>query len=173
MISEWREKPAPVADFWQRYIDQVDEGVDLVELLEEQIDEVETFFMDIPDIKLSYRYSAGKWSPREILGHLSDTERVLSFRALSYARLDPTELPRFDEDLWVANAGADDRSLDELLSDFATVRLSTISLFTSLDEGSLTRIGKANGKEISVIRQFYSIPGHVEHHLRVIKERYL
>jgi hypothetical protein len=173
MISSWTEKPAPVADFWQRYIDQVNPGSDLVELLEEQIDEVENFFMELPDIKLSYRYSAGKWSPKEILGHLADTERVLSFRALSYARLDKTELPPFDEDLWVANSNADLRSLDDLLSDFATVRLATISLFTGLDEGSLMRIGKANGKEITVIRQFYSIPGHVEHHLQVIKDRYL
>jgi hypothetical protein len=173
MISSWTEKPEPVSDFWQRYIDNVEAHKDLLDLLEEQIDEVEIFFTSLPDIKLSYRYSAGKWSPKEILGHLADTERVLSFRALSYARLDPTELPRFDEDLWVANSNADSRSLDDLLSDFASVRLATISLFTGLEEGSLTRIGKANGKEVSVIRQFYSIPGHVVHHLNVIKERYL
>jgi hypothetical protein len=173
MITEWHDKPAPVADYWQRYIDQVPDESELVEYLLDQVDAVMDFFNDLPDIRLSHRYAAGKWSPKEILGHLSDAERVLSFRAASFARMDRTELPAFDEEVWVAHSNAESRELRDLLVEFEAVRRSTVAFLMGLDENMLERKGIANKNETSVIRMLYVIGGHVEHHLKVIRERYL
>jgi hypothetical protein len=173
MINEWTSRPAPVADYWERYISRVPQDVELIEYMLDQIDAVAEFYHDMPDIKLSWRYAAGKWSPKELLGHLIDTERVLSFRAVSFARLDPTVLPAFEEDLWVANANGDTRELGDLLNEFEAVRRSTVALIMGLDPNMMERQGTANKNTTSVVRMLYAIAGHVEHHLQVMRERYL
>jgi uncharacterized damage-inducible protein DinB len=123
--------------------------------------------------QLTYRYAAGKWTIKEILAHIIDDERIYSYRALRFARNDHTELPGFDQDEYTLYAGAGQRSIDDLLQEFITVRNATISLFDSLDDAALTRAGVASGNIMSVRAAAYHIAGHELHHVNIIKERYL
>ena len=112
----------------------------------------------------------GKWTIKEILGHI---ERICAYRALRFARNDATELPGFDQDLFARNSGANQRDMTDLLSEFVTVRQSTITLFNSLDDLALMRTGVADGNQVSVRALAYHIAGHELRHVSIIKERYL
>jgi hypothetical protein len=127
----------------------------------------------VPEEKLSYRYAEGKWTIKEIMAHLIDDERIYAYRALRFARNDQTELPGFDQDDYAIESAANERSLDDLLEEFAAVRRSTIALFNSFDERVWTRSGVASGNVMSVRAAAYHIAGHELRHLNIIKERYL
>ncbi|MBK9741672.1 MAG: DinB family protein [Saprospiraceae bacterium] len=117
-------------------------------------------------------YAAGKWTAKEILQHLIDTERIFSYRALRFARADETPLPGFDENKYAQNINTSRRTIDDLLLEFAAVRQSTLGLFIGLDEVELQRVGTASNQQISVLALGFTIVGHVIHHINVIKERY-
>lgn len=110
---------------------------------------------------------------KEILQHITDDERIYAYRALRFARNDPTELPSFDQEVVVANSGANDRSLGSLLDEYLTVRASTLSPFDGLPEAALTRIGTANGNPMSVRAAALHIAGHELHHLDSIRANYV
>jgi hypothetical protein len=114
----------------------------------------------------------GKWSVKEVVGHLSDGERVFSYRALRFARADATDLPGFEENEWVANANFDRRTLASLAAEFATVRAATLALFASLDGEELLRRGTANGQAVSVRALAALLVGHERHHVGLLRERY-
>lgn len=117
-------------------------------------------------------YAPGKWSVKETLGHIADTERVLAYRLLRVARGDETPLPAFDHDLFVHVASFDERSLASLLAEFEAVRAATLALVETLDPATHDRRGVASGSPVSVRALVYIIAGHVQHHLGVLHERY-
>ena len=149
-----------------------DDGLILKHLEDNQRATAE-FLRTLPEDTLTYRYAEGKWTIKEILAHLIDDERIYAYRALRFARNDQTELPGFEQDDYALESGANKRSLDELLEEFAVVRKSTIALFNSFDEHVLCRSGVASGNVMSVRAAAYHIAGHELRHLKIVKERYL
>jgi uncharacterized damage-inducible protein DinB len=145
----------------------------VLEHLQDNLTTTTDLLLSLPEEKLTYRYAAGKWTIKEILAHLSDDERIYAYRALRFARNDKTELPGFDQDDYTRYSGANQRSLNDLLQEFATVRAATISLFAGFDSDALLRVGVADGRVMSVRAAAYHLAGHEMRHVNIIKERYL
>lgn len=145
---------------------------DVRALLEQQVVALRVACAALSDSDALYRYAPGKWSIKEVVGHLSDTERVLSGRALRVSRGDATPLPGFDEDAYVAAAGFDRRSLEDLLTELDRVRASTLALLDSVEPQGWERRGVANGVEVSLRAIAHIIAGHAQHHSRILGERY-
>ena len=158
--------------FHKDYI-QILENVILQEELEICLHRFIKFVQNIPMDKFDYRYDKGKWTIKEIIQHLIDSERVFSYRALRISRNDSTPLPGFDENSFVENTNANNRTLQSLLTEMAVVRQSTLSLFASFSEAQLTRMGTASNHAISVRAIGFIIIGHQEHHQKIFTERYL
>ncbi len=167
-----RPEPNEYAPYYQRYIDLV-KGDNPIKALENQIIAMQAFLSEIPEDKENYRYAEGKWSIKEIIGHLIDTERIFGYRALSFARKEKTPLPGFEENDYVAAANFEKRSFYNLVHEYNLVRESHLALFKSFDEQALSQVGNANGNDMSVRAIIFSIAGHELHHLQVIRERYL
>jgi len=159
-------------EYYARYISQVPEG-DLIAMLRDQIMETVSLLRGLPPAKGNYAYAPGKWTIKEVIGHLSDAERVFQYRALTFARAPGTALPGFDENAWVPAGNFGVRTLDDLLEEFQIVRAATVQLARHLDEETLKQRGTANGNEISVRALLYIIAGHERHHLALFRERYL
>jgi uncharacterized damage-inducible protein DinB len=141
--------------------------------LQENLDSTSRFISSLSEEKLAHRYAEGKWTIKEILAHIIDDERIFTYRALRFARNDKTELPGFDQDDFARYSGANERSVADLLAEFATVRHSTIALFNSFTDEALLRSGVASGNIMSVRAAAYHIAGHELRHINIIKERYL
>lgn len=164
--------PSEHLPYYKKYIALVKE-VPLVEaLLQGQVDTI-SFFRAIPEEKLGFRYAEGKWSPKQVLLHLIDTERVFAYRALQFARSDNADLKGYDENIFAENSNADQRSLESLLEEYSAVRTASIHLFKSFDPTAMERFGKANGGPMSVRAAGYIICGHEIHHQNIVRERYL
>ena len=155
------------------YINQVSNEYPLLEELEISIHRLIKFVQNIPMDKFDYRYAEGKWTIKEILQHLIDAERIFAYRALRFARNDKTPLPGFDENDYAAEAHADKRSIQELLTELAVVRQATLSLFKSFSQEELLRKGIASNNPVSVRALGFVIIGHQNHHERIFQERYL
>lgn len=134
---------------------------------------IELFLKSLPEDKLEYKYAEGKWTIKDILQHLIDTERVFTYRALRIARKDKTPLPGYDENAFATTSVADARSFDSLLVEYKSVRAATVSLFNSFTETMLKEKGIASGSAISVRAIGFILIGHENHHCEIIKERYL
>lgn len=160
------------ATFYAGYI-QALENVELIEELEICVHEFIKFVQNIPMDKFDYRYAEGKWTIKDIIQHLIDAERIFSYRALRISRNDKTPLPGFDENFYVDNTNANDRSIQDLLTELAVVRQSTLSLYKSFTQEQLARIGTASDKEVSVRAIGFIIIGHQKHHQKIFEERYL
>ena len=167
--------PRPAADeaspYYHGYIAQVS-GENLGEQLVDQLAEVERLFGAVDDTSALARYSPGKWSVKEVLGHLVDVERIFAYRLLRIGRGDITPLPGFDENVYVPPAGFDDRALRDLVAEFRAVRLSTVALLNGLPSAAWSRRGSASGNPVSTRALAYIIVGHVTHHLGVLRDRY-
>lgn len=160
------------APFYGTYIGKVPEG-DLLQLLEEQRRATQALLAGIPEARALHRYAPGKWSVKEVVGHLMDSERVFCYRALRFARGDQTPLSGFDENVYVPAGKFDPRPVAELAAELDAVRRATIALFRGFDAAALARRGPANGKEVSVRALAYIIAGHERHHVGIVRERYL
>ncbi|MBK7965070.1 MAG: DinB family protein [Bacteroidetes bacterium] len=166
-----RNKIQPLPTFFDRYILEVEED-DLIQALGNSLEYWDNFDWDLLE-KLGNRvYQAGKWSVKDILQHINDNERVQSYRILRFARNDNTSLPGYDEDLFVANANANDRSLDDLRDEFIYLRKASCSLLKSFNEEVLLRKGICFNIELSVLALGFVLVGHQMHHLKVMEERY-
>jgi uncharacterized damage-inducible protein DinB len=161
------------AAYYGTYIDNVSEEYNLVEELEISVHRLIKFVQNIPMDKFDYRYAEGKWTIKDILQHLIDAERIFAYRALCFARNDKTKLPGFEENDYVGEANANDRGIQELLSELAVVRQSSLSLFKSFSEEELLRKGIASNNPMSVRALGFVIIGHQNHHQRIFGERYL
>ncbi len=160
------------ANFFSTYIDILD-NVNLQEDLEIFLHEFIKFIQNIPLDKFDYRYEEGKWTIKEIIQHLIDTERIMSYRALRISRNDQTNLPGFNENDYVENTNANTRSIQDLLTEMAVVRQATLSLFKSFSEQQLLRFGNASNHRISVRALGFIIIGHQKHHQNIFQQRYL
>ena len=167
--------PRPGADehnpYYSKYIDQVPEG-DLVSMLREQCMDTVAMLRGFSDEKANFAYAPGKWTVKEVIGHIADTERVFGYRALSIARNDKTNLPGFDENAWVPEGRFGARTLGDLLEEFQVVRASTVQFARHLSDEVLARRGSANGHTISVRALLYISAGHERHHVALFRERY-
>ncbi len=158
--------------FYKHYIDLV-EDINLIDALEKGLKTNQTFFENLPDSKWDYQYAEGKWTPKDILLHIADTERVFAYRALYFSRSINAELKGFDENLFSENALASSKTVASLLQNYVSVRNATLSLFQSFNENQLKQLGKANGSIMSVRAAGFVICGHEKHHCNIITERYL
>ena len=172
MITATAPDRTEAADYYFTYIDQVGDG-DIRQILEAQSGEALAFLRGISDERARHRYAPGKWSIRQVVSHLNDTERAFAFRALWFARGFDSPLPSFDQNIAIAGAGADSRSWESHLQEFDAVRAATLALFRNLPEEAWSRQGIASGNTFSVRALAYIAAGHVTHHLRIVRERYL
>lgn len=160
------------APYYGRYIDQVPDG-DVLRLLEDQIADTAQLLGDIAEERASHRYAPGKWSIKEVVGHLSDAERIFAYRALRIARGDETPLPGFDQEPYVTAGNFDRRTLADLTAEFSSVRAATLTLFRGLDEEAFMRRGTASGVVFTVRALPYIIAGHERHHVTILRQKYL
>jgi uncharacterized damage-inducible protein DinB len=166
-----RPNPGEYDPFYQGYLDHVPQG-DILGLLELQLGKTLEAVRGLTDEQARFRYAPGKWSIKQVIGHLADAERVLSYRAFRFSRDDPTALPGFEEDDYVANSVYDERPLEEVVEELARARAASIAFFRSLTPEMTTRRGVANEAEITVRALPWIIVGHERHHLAVLRERY-
>lgn len=159
------------ASFYASYVARVPEE-DVIAALEKQGRETAALFREIDDTKAGYRYADGKWSVKEVVGHLTDAERVFAFRTLAFARGDESPLPGFDEETYVRNAEFDRQPMSLVVEQYEVGRRSTLLLLKSLQQSDWEKRGVANDAEVSVRALAYIIVGHERHHLSVLRERY-
>ena len=147
--------------------------VDLFKILNTSSEDLLKTVKDLSEEKLVFRYDEGKWTIKELVQHLIDTERIMSYRALRFSRNDTTELPGFNENWYVENSNGNNRNFKDLVEEFTSTRQASISLFKSFTNEMLTLSGTANGSDMTVRALGFIIAGHQMHHLKIIKERYL
>ena len=166
-----RPIPDEYSAYAARYVDLV--GNDpILEILERQKEESYNLFTSLSAEKALYTYAEGKWTIKQIVGHMADTERVFAYRALVFSRESVT-LPGFDQDVYMEQATFNSRPLEDLANELKTVRESSLYLFRSLTEAQSTQKGIASGSPFSVRAFAYMIAGHEMHHMKILKERYL
>jgi hypothetical protein len=164
------ESEAP--SYFHSYIAEV-VGEDVLATLRAQMDDLTALLASMDDAQARYRYADGKWSIKEVVGHIMDGERLFGMRAVCIARGDQQSLPGFDENAYVDIALFDERSLASMLSEFVHLRNANIIAFENMDEDAAGRIGTANGRQVSARALVWITAGHVEHHIRILRERYL
>lgn len=166
-----RPQPGEYNPYYDRYISLIDSD-DIIAVLEKQAAET-VALLKSAGAKADFRYAPGKWSVKEVLGHVNDTERIMTYRALRVSRGDKTPMAGFEQDDYVRDGNFGKRTLPDLLAEFADLRQATLSFFRHLDGEAGGRRGTANNHEISVRALPYIIAGHELHHRRILKEKYL
>jgi uncharacterized damage-inducible protein DinB len=164
--------PSEFDPFYNTYVSRVPEG-DIIDILADEGERTVELFQSIDESKGPYRYAEEKWSIADVVGHVVDTERLLSYRALRIARGDQSPMPGMEQDDWVAGTNFDARGVASLAKEFLALRASNIALFSSFTDDELGRTGTASGCEFTVRALIYIVAGHAIHHAGVIEERYL
>lgn len=159
-------------EYYERYISLVDE-TDIVGAFEKQLGEMSELFDSISEEKSKFAYAEGKWMIKELVGHLIDGERMFGYRALRISRGDETPIEGFEQDGYVENAPFNDYKFSDLVKEFELVRESSILFFRHLKETDWTRLGTASDNPVSVRALAYIMVGHVSHHAKILRERYL
>ncbi|PEO34402.1 DinB family protein [Bacillus toyonensis] len=157
--------------YYSTYIKLVPDG-DIIHILEQQMKETNLLLKDISDSEGHFRYAPNKWSIKEVIGHIADTERIMAYRLLSIARGETAELPGYNDDMYVLRAAFDKQSMQDLLTNLTVVRQSTVHLLKSLDKDAWLQRGIANNSEVTVRALANIIAGHELHHRQIIKVRY-
>lgn len=165
-------RPDEYAEFFSGYIKLIPHD-NIIKLLEDGRDELQSLLKSIPEDKGNYSYEEGKWSIKELLGHMADVERVHAYRALCFSRGETKSLPGFEQDDYVKAADFNKRSLGGLAEELLLIRNANLSLFKSFDEETLMRRGKSNNNDFTVRAMMFIIAGHELHHMKILKERYL
>lgn len=160
------------ASDYEKYTSLVPDA-DILSVLSEQIEATLALLRKLPEEQGNYRYAPDKWSIKELVGHLIDSERIFAYRALRIARNDKTPLPGFEQDDYIANANFDSCSLADLSAEFELVRRSNLAMFKQLSDEAWLRRGTASENEVSVRALAHIIAGHELHHLNVLRSRYL
>jgi DinB superfamily len=167
-----RPEKTEYAAYYETYVSLVEE-TDIVTSMRNQADELREIFSQISDEQGLYRYATGKWSIKELLGHLIDGERVFAYRALRFARADKQPLAGFDQDPYIENANFDAVNLQDLLEEMLSLRNANTLFFNNLSEEAWSRTGVASENEISVRAIAFILVGHIRHHVKVLEEKYL
>lgn len=155
----------------ETYISKIGDG-DIIEILTNQQQSTYAFFINLPNDKAGYAYGEGKWTIKQVLGHMIDTERIMAYRALRFARNDGTPLPGFEQDDYVASSRHNDFQLIDLADEFKLLRQVNLCFFKSLNDEEKQRAGWASNYRVTVNALLYIIAGHETHHLQILKERY-
>jgi hypothetical protein len=173
MASATIARPAAgeYAAYYGAYISQVPDG-NLLSQLEQQGRETAALLRGVDEKKSQHRYAPGKWTIREVVGHIIDAERVFTYRAVTFARGDATPLPSFDENGWAKTSNASRRSMADLISELEAVRAATIALFRGFSEAEFVRTGTASNNPFTVRALAYIVAGHERHHVKILQERY-
>ena len=158
--------------YYHQYVSKVPQG-DVLELMETRMRDTASLLAGIGADKAGYRYAPGKWSIKQVVGHLVDVERLFGYRAMAFARNDKTRLPSFEQNEYVEHADFDNRPLSDIAGEFECIRRSTVALFRSFDPDVLMRTGVASGFSFTVGSVAFIIAGHEIHHMGVLQERYL
>jgi hypothetical protein len=161
-----------VSEYFKNYVNEA-YNLELLEGLKKAKDNILEIPMNDLEQLADVAYAEGKWTVKELFQHMIDTERIMTYRALRFARFDKTPLPGFEEDEYAANAGVSHRTIKDLVDEFILIRSATIALFSSFNEKMLTASGVASGKTNSVLALGYVITGHQLHHYSILKERYI
>jgi uncharacterized damage-inducible protein DinB len=172
MMTQKRPQSSEYAPNFANYISQVPDG-DFLETLESQAQKMTRLLAPLTDKQAEFRYLPGKWSIKEIVGHINDAERIFAYRLLRIARGDQTPLASFEQDDYIKTANSSARTLASLLEEFSAVRNASVTLIRSLDDASFLRRGTASGKEISALALAFIIAGHAIHHQAILEQRYL
>lgn len=167
-----RPNPTEYASYYDGYIKLVPQE-NVLDVLNEQVAVVKSVLAKVELNKENYRYAPKKWTIKEVVGHMVDTERIMAYRALCIARGEKNALPGYDDNEYVANANFNASSLTILTHHLELVRAANLALFKTFDEEAFNKIGVANKADISVRALLFIIAGHTQHHLNVIKEKYL
>lgn len=170
-LAPMRPSPNDYASPYAGYVSLVPED-DVLSAIETQSSEVQKVLSSLDDARAGYRYADGKWSIKEVIGHLTDAERVFGYRALCIARGEQTSLPGFDENEYVSNANFDSWRIGELAESYALTRRANIVLFRNFAPEAWERRGLANNNPVTVRALAFIIAGHERHHLKVLRERY-
>ena len=157
----------------EMYMKLVNKDGSLIEQLKSSLKRTKTLINNLSNKELDYRYEKNKWSIKEVLVHIIDDERIYGYRALSFARNDKTNLPGFEQDDYNANSDTSGRTIENIMDEYESLRLSTIALFKGFSDKALKRLGIANGNQASVRALGYHILGHELHHIKVINNLYL
>ena len=161
------------AEYYYTYIDQVSRDGDIRRILEAQLGDLVALLRGVSEEKSFHRYAPGKWTIREAMSHINDTERMFVFRALWFARSLGSELPSFDQEVAMAAVRFDDRPLSDLVDEFRTIRESSVRFFRGLPDDAWAKRGIASGKPFTVRALAYITAGHLAHHMRILREKYL
>jgi uncharacterized damage-inducible protein DinB len=166
-----RPQPDEYVSFHNTYISKVPDG-DLLALMEKLKESTYHLFSSMSDERANYAYGEGKWTLKQVLGHMIDTERTFAYRLLCFSR-NYIELPGFDQDIYVNNGDFNNRTIQSLAEEFRATRESSIYMVSALTDEQLDRKGVASGNTVSVRALAYMLPGHELHHLKIMRERYL
>ena len=165
-----RPSPAEYAPYYGQYVELAPED-DVLAALQAQLDDVLALLRPVPEAQGTVRHPPYTWSVKEVVGHMTDTERVFGYRALRFARGDATPLPGFDENAYARAADSDRRPLAALVAEFEAVRRSHVGLFRNLPDAAWSRRGTANDNAVSVRAVAYIIVGHARHHTAILRRR--
>jgi hypothetical protein len=166
-----RPPASEYAPYQAGYVASVPDG-DIFEILARQAESFPAFLRSFGEDRGNHRYAPGKWTVKELVGHINDSERVFAYRALRFARGDATPLPSFEQDDYVSSGNFNARSLDSLATEFAHLRATTLDLYYHLDEDAFARRGTASGFVVTVRAMAFVLAGHVAHHEGLLRERY-
>jgi uncharacterized damage-inducible protein DinB len=172
MMTQKRPQKSEYAVFYEKYVGLVPGG-DFLEILEEQQATLLRLLSPLTEEQADFRYQPGKWSIKEVIGHISDAERIFAYRLLRISRGDETPLASFEQDAYITTGNFSARKLSDLLEEFSAVRRASITLIRSLDEKAWMRRGTASQKEITALALGFIIAGHDRHHRMILEERYL
>ena len=167
-----RPDASEYAPYYEKYVSLVPVG-NIVETLETQLSETLGLLANVPEERGDFRYGPGKWTLRESIGHVSDTERVFAYRMLRISRGDQTPMTGFDQDKYVLGRPTSKARIQDLAQEFDTVRRATLSLLQQFDPEAWTRRGTANGMEVSTLALAYITAGHELHHRAIFRDKYL
>ena len=157
--------------YYEHYVSLVADS-DILDTLGSQSTKLQDIFTAMPEERGDFRYAEGKWSIKELLGHLIDAERMFAYRLFRISRGDETPIEGFEQDGYIENAHSNGRSFADLLEEFSLLRRANMIFFNNMGDDSWTRVGTANNAKISARALVYIMAGHIEHHLGVLKERY-
>lgn len=160
------------AEYYERYVSLVEEA-DIIAAMQSQLNEAEQLFAEITEEKSHYAYAGDKWTIKELLGHLTDGERIFAYRALRISRADETPMEGFEQDGYIENSNFNAMKLADLIEEFALSRKANLILFKNLSENAWLRTGTASDSAVSVRALAYIMVGHISHHIKILRERYL
>jgi uncharacterized damage-inducible protein DinB len=168
------QKPAPTEypAYFETYLKRLPD-TDILAFLSEQVETLINLFENMPEANAEKGYAEGKWSLKELLQHMLDTERIMAYRAICFSRGEESMLPGFEEDGYAANSNANRRALEDILAEYRMLRQSTIALFKSFSSEMLMRTGNANNAQYNVRSIAWVIAAHENHHMNIIQTRYL